>query len=64
MFFAPLYNIQLLDNYLMVYYYQGGGDIVIITTPGGDYITGDLVSEDMDDTTFELLRENTSTTEL
>ena len=41
MFFAPLYNMQLVDSYLMVFYDQGGGDIVIITTPGGDYITGD-----------------------
>ncbi len=64
MFFAPLYNMQIVDSYLMVFYDQGGGDIVIITTPGGDYITGDIVSDDMGDETFEILRQNTPTTEL
>lgn len=58
MFFAPLYNVQLVNDYLFVFYEQGGGDIVIITTPGGEYITGDVVSEEMDDETFGVLREN------
>lgn len=59
MFFAPLYNIQLVDDYLFVFYDQGGGDIVIITSPGGKYITSDIVDETMGAETYELLRKNT-----
>jgi len=59
MFFAPLYNIQLVDDYMFVFYDQGGGDIVIITSPRGDYITSDIVDETMGAETYELLRKNT-----
>ena len=49
------YNVQILDGYLFVFYEPGGGEVVLITTPAGEYITGDLVSEEMDDQVFDLL---------
>lgn len=59
-FIEPLYMLQVVDGYLFTFYEQGGGDVVIIQTPGGVYITGDLISEDMDESTFALLKQNSA----